>query len=457
MSELPLPLHTDNHDDTAFISAIRQATPYLQQFRGCTFVLAISGEIFSHALAQHLMHDCVLLHSLGIRLVIVHGARPQIEDALAEREIPSHYHQGLRVTDAKTLKCITNVVNNLHLEISALLSRGSPDTPTANGGLQLVTGNYVVAKPIGIVDGIDYQYTGSVRRIATQAIELALQHQHVVLLSPLGVAPSGEIFNLGMEDVASAVASQLKAEKLIFFGPTPGILDAQQRIIDPITLKEAQALMQTAQELPDIMQRFIRHGISACQQGVDRVHFLGWQEDGALLLELLTRHGAGTMMTQESLVHLRAAQHADLENIMALIAPLIEAGILAVHNKQSIAAQINHFFVIEEDQNIIACAALHTFPDEKMAEIACLAVHTHYQYRGYGERLLSYCQNHLRQQGYLQLFALTTRTTHWFIERGFALKSIQDLPCLRRQRYDVDRASQVLIKTLQDKTSPSTN
>ncbi|MFZ5509816.1 MAG: amino-acid N-acetyltransferase [Pseudomonadota bacterium] len=431
-----------------FVAWVRQAAPYIHAFRGRTFVLAFGGETLQGDAAQALAFDCNLLASLGIRLVLVHGARPQIEVELKSRKLKPRYHKGLRITDADALECVKSAMGVLRLEMEALLSKGLPSTPMAGGGIRVASGNYITAKPIGVVDGIDYQYTGAVRKVAADSIRAALDDQDVVLISPLGVSPTGEIFNLAMEEVAEAVAIALRADKLIFLGPTPGILDENGEVIDPLTADEAEDILEKRSDLPDELRRTLPSAIRACRQGVGRAHFLGRDEDGALLLELFTHAGAGTVVTRDPLARLREASIEDVGGILALIGPLEADGTLVRRSRELLEMEIERFSVLEHDGVIVGCAALYPFSDEKAAELACLAVQPEYRRSGYGEQILQHCVARARRMGLKRLFVLTTRTAHWFIERGFKEVGVDDLPAKKRELYNLQRRSKVLSRAI---------
>lgn len=431
-----------------FVAWVRQAAPYIHAFRGRTFVLAFGGEALDNGSATALAHDCNLLASLGIRLVLVHGARPQIEAELQCRDLLARYHKGLRVTDAAALECVKRAMAVLRLDLEALLSRGLPNTPMAGGGIRVAGGNYIAAKPIGVVDGVDYQYTGTVRKVAADAIRAALGDDNVVLISPLGVSPTGEIFNLAMEDVAEAVAVSLQADKLIFLGSDPGILDEHGQVIDPLTADQAEDLLRTRGDLPQDVRRTLPGAVRACRKGVGRAHFLGRAEDGALLLELFTHAGAGTVITRDPLARLREATIEDVGGVLALIAPLEADGTLVRRGRDVLEMEIGRFSVLDHDGVIVGCAALYPFSAEKAAELACLAVQPDYRRSGYGEQILRHCEARARRMGLRRLFVLTTRTAHWFIERGFREVGVEALPEQKRELYNLQRRSKVLIKDL---------
>ena len=432
-----------------FVSWVRNAAPYIHAFRGRTFVIGFGGEVVANrATAQAFAHDCNLLLALGIRLVLVHGARPQIEDELKRRKLKPVYHRGLRVTDAEALECVKSAMGVTRIEIEALLSQGLPNTPMAGAWMRVTGGNFITAKPVGVVDGVDYQFTGAVRKVIAEEISADLDQQNVVLISPLGVSPAGEIFNLSMEEVAEAVAISLQAEKLIFLCDVPGVTDARGRLLQALTADEAQRILDGKSRLSEDLELYLPCAIRACRNGVGRAHLVSESEDGALLIEFFTREGIGTIVTRDPLARIREATAEDVAAIVGLIAPLEADGTLVRRGRELLEKEIERFTVLEHDNVIMGCAALYPFRDDKAAELACLAVMPEYRRTGYGERMLQHIEARAHKAGLRHLFVLTTRTAHWFIERGFVEKSVDALPRRKRELYNYKRRSKVLVKDI---------
>ena len=431
-----------------YVSWFRQAAPYIHAFRGRTFVIGFGGEVAMGAPAQALAQDCNLLAALGIRLVLVHGARPQIEAELKRRKLKAHYHKGLRVTDAAALECVKSAMGVTRLEIEALLSQGLPNTPMAGACMRVTGGNFITAKPVGVVDGIDHQYTGAVRKISSEEISADLDQQNVVLISPIGVSPAGEIFNLSMEEVAEAVATSLQAEKLIFLCDAPGVTDAKGKLVEAMTADEAERVLKKPKRLTEDLGLYLPCCVRACRAGVKRAHLIDRDIDGGLLLELFTHEGVGTVLTRDPLGRLREATIEDVGAIVGLIAPLEADGTLVRRGRELLENEIGRFSVLEYDGVILGCAALYPFSNEKAAELACLAVTPEYRRAGHGEQLLQYMEARARRSGLKRLFVLTTRTAHWFIERGFREAGLDALPREKRELYNWQRRSKVLVKAL---------
>ena len=430
-----------------FVSLFRSVAPYVNLFRGKTFVIAFGGKAISGPLGRTLAYDANLLAALGVRLVLVHGARPQIEEELREKGLPSVTHGGYRVTDAATLDCVIDAVGSVYLEIDALLSQGLPDTPMANSTIRIIAGNFITAKPLGVLDGVDMQYAGAVRKIDADGIRAQLGIGNIVILSCRGSSPTGEIFNLAMEEVAEATATAINADKLIFLTDSQGVTDIDGHLLDEMTTETAERLLSIGDWLSPDLKRYLPSAVRASRSGVGRVHLISYNEDGALLRELFSRDGVGTIITRESLEILRDARPDDISGLVALLEPLEENGTLVRRSRELLEREISRFSVIEHDGLIVGCAAIYPYGDDQ-AELACVAVHPHYRRWGYGEQLLKRIETRARVLGIKRLFVLTTVTAHWFKERGFVEQSVDQLPVEKRLLYNMQRRSKVFAKAL---------
>ena len=431
-----------------FVQWFRAAAPYIHGFRGRTFVIAFGGEVVADGRFVGLTHDLNLLASLGVRLVLVHGARPQIERELATRGVQSRYVRGVRVTDEVTLACVKQASGQLRLEIEALLSVGLPNSPMAGAGIRVASGNFIVARPRGVLDGVDMLYAGEVRKIDVEAVRRRLDQDELVLISPLGYSPTGEIFNLTLEDVAAQVAVSLHADKLIFLTEESALPAREGKLLRELTVREAEDLLRDPQPLPADVKGYLPFAIQACRGGTSRVHLLNRHLDGALLLELFTHEGVGSMVTQDPLEQMREASIEDVKAILQLIEPLEADGTLVKRSRELLEIEIDHFLVVDHDRVIVGCAALYPFPEEELGELACLAVHPDYRSSGAGERLLQGIEHRARKARLKRLFVLTTRASHWFIEHGFSDASLSVLPTRKQALYNYQRRSRVLAKTL---------
>jgi len=433
---------------SAFVHWFRAATPYIHAFRGKTFVIAFGGEVLSDGQFTRLAHDLNLLNSLGVRLVLVHGVRPQVEEHLTQRDAVIRYADGLRVTDDAALACVKEAVGEVRVEIEALLSMGLPNSPMANADIRVASGNFVTARPLGVRGGVDLLHTGEVRKINAAAIRQRLEDNDIVLLSPLGYSPTGEIFNLSLEDVATNAALALGADKLIFLMETEGVQNARGGLLRVLTVPEAEKIVAGKRPLPEDVGFYLPCAITASKQGVSRVHLISRHADGALLSELFTHAGIGTMLTPARLETLRPASIDDVGGILQLIRPLEEDGMLVRRSRERLEMEIERFIVLEHDGILIGCAALYPFADERAGELACLAVHVDYRGSARGDALLEAAEKKARALKLKRLFVLTTRTAHWFIERGFKEADVSELPTQKQALYNYQRRSKVFVKPI---------
>ena len=435
---------------TDFVAWFRSVAPYINAFRGKTFVIAFGGEVVADGKFVELAQDFNLLAALGIRLVLVHGARPQIEQHLAKNNLVGSYHQGIRMTDAETLQCVKEAVGRVRLEIEALLSMGLANSPMANADIRVAGGNFITAQPIGVINGVDLQHTGSVRKVDVAALNDRMEFGEVVLLSPLGYSPTGEVFNVTLEDIATATAIALDADKLLFLMDTDGVQNKQSELMRELTVAQAQAVLSSTgkRKLPDDVSLFLPCAIRACEAGVARTHLISRHVDGAVLQELFSDEGIGTMVVESTLNTLRDADIEDVGGILQLLRPLEEQGILVRRSRELLEREIARFVVLEHDHRIVGCAALYPFPDEAAAELACLAVDAQCRDRGYGEAILDHMADLAKQQGLKKLFVLTTRTAHWFLERGFVEAEVTALPAQKKTLYNYQRKSKVFVRKI---------
>lgn len=429
------------------VAWFRRAAPYIHAHRGRVFVIAFGGEAVAARGFINLIHDIALLHALGVRIVLVHGARPQIDAQLTAKGMKPRYAQGLRVTDTATMEAVKAAVGSLRVEIEALLSTGIPNTPMAGARVRVASGNYVIARPRGVHAGVDFEYTGHVRRVDAAALRRRLEDDEIVLLSPLGYSPTGEAFNLSNEDVAASAAIALRADKLIFLTASR-LEDTRGGAVTQLSPDDAQKRFVAASGTDSRLALAIRMAVEACRQGVARVHLVPRALDGGLLLELYTRDGAGTLITAQGYETLRAASIEDVGGILELITPLEESGTLVRRAREQLELEIDRFHIIERDGMVIACAALYPFGADGAGELACLAVHSEYRGAGRGDALLRHIEARAAQLKLNRLFVLTTQTAHWFRERGFVPDDVAKLPAQRQMLYNWQRNSKVFVKRI---------
>lgn len=430
-----------------FVTWFRSAAPYIHAHRGKTVVLQFDGDLIDGEEFPHLVSDIALLNSLGIRLVIVFGARPQIEKLQQQRNIESNIVRGLRLTNEASIVCVKEAVGAARIQIEALLSMGLPNSPMEDAQVKVTSGNFITAKPMGVIDGVDLCFTGEVRRVDVETIKRKLDNHEIVLVPPIGYSPTGEVFNLRATEVAMNIAISLSADKLLYLTTDDGLKNDTGEDLHQLTQVEAGELIEKV-NLDELTHLQLSCGIRACNEGVKRVHFLQQSQDGSLLLELFSRDGVGTLLSVASFDQIRSATIDDIGGIMELIQPLEQEGILVRRSREKIEADINDYTVLMRDGTVIACAAMHEAQDNKYAELACLAVDENYQKSGKGEELFLYIEEQAINRGVEKLFILTTQTAHWFLERGFIEADVDDLPVSKQEFYNYQRNSKVLIETL---------
>ncbi|MBB2897250.1 amino-acid N-acetyltransferase [Pseudomonas sp. AS2.8] len=429
-----------------YVNWLRHASPYINAHRDATFVVMLPGDGVAHPNFGNIVHDLVLLHSLGVRLVLVHGSRPQIESRLAARGIEPRFYNDLRITDGPTLEAVIDAVGSLRSAIEARLSMDMAASPMQGSRLRVASGNLVTARPVGVQDGVDFHHTGEVRRIDRRGIGRLLDERTIVLLSPLGYSPTGETFNLACEDVAMRAAIDLGADKLVLYGAEPGLLDEHGALIREIGPQQIPTHL--ARLGSSYQAELLDAAAQATRGGVRRCHIVGYAEDGALLTELFTRAGSGTLVAQEPFETLREATIADVGGLMELIRPLEEQGILVRRSREVLEREIEQFSIVEREGLIIACAALYPIADSAAGELACLAVNPDYRHGGRGDALLARIEQRARERGLSTLFVLTTKTAHWFRERGFEPSGVERLPAARASLYNFQRNSKIFEKGL---------
>lgn len=437
-----------------FVPWFRSVAPYIHAYHGKTFVVAMAGELIAAGKLHVFVQDLAILQAMGIKLVLVHGFRPQVNEQLKAKGQTSRFARGLRITDGVALDCAQEAAGQLRFEIEAAFSQGLPNTPMANATVRVVSGNFLTARPVGIVDGVDYMHTGVVRRVDAAGLRRAIDGDALVLLSPFGFSPTGEAFNLTMEDVATATAIALQADKLLFVTEVPGVretLDDPESPIDTeLALADAKRLLATLPEpaQPTDTAFYLQHCVKACEGGVERSHILPFAVDGAILQEIFTHDGIGTMVVDEKLESLREATSDDVGGILALIEPFERDGTLVKRGRTEIERDIANYTLIEHDGVIFGCAALYPYPEARTGEMAALTVSPQVQGQGDGERILKRVEQRARAMGLESIFVLTTRTMHWFVKRGFAQVDPDWLPEARKRKYSWDRRSQVFVKKL---------
>lgn len=438
-----------NIETRPYVKWFRDSSPYINAHRQKTFVLYLGGEVFAHRNFDNIVSDIALLNSLGVRLVLVHGATPQIDSYLKKCHINCRYHKGIRITDDESQICVEDAVGRLRLQIEARLSMGLINSPMHGAEIKVISGNFIKARPLGIHDGVDYLHTGELRGVDTATINKHLQDGAIVLLSPIGYSLTGEIFNLCSMELSTGVASALTADKLIYYGSNRGVLNDDGQVISELQLTDLHSLIEGQREAEGLHADMIKQlGLAAraCQAGVNRCHLISFVADGALLEEMFTRDGSGTQICLESYEKIRSATIEDVGGIIELIRPLEEQGFLVRRSRELLETEVGKFTVIIRDGMVVGCASLYPYNDK--GELACLATHPDYRNNDRGELLLQSVERGAKELGLTELFVLTTQSAHWFKERGFVAGDLADLPDERKLLYNFQRNSSVFCKRL---------
>jgi amino-acid N-acetyltransferase len=430
--------------DTAHhIAWFRHTGPYIKAHRGRTFVIYLgNGALESNGLVT-LIHDVALLHSLGVKLVLVHATREAIDAALPTDQI-AQFHDGVRITDDQTLAVASDIAARQRVQLERLLSMGLPNTPLTGARMRVLSGNVITARPLGIRDGIDYLHSGAVRRVDAEGVRAIVDHDAIALLSPLGYSPAGELFSVSASEVAEKVAVAIGADKLIFLDRHPGLQTTDGKLIRQCTIDSAVAL-----DIVDPEQQRLRDSACrSCATGVARSHLLSYEREGGLLEELFTHDGSGTLIAQNPYELARAADIDDITSIVELIRPLEDSGALVKRSRERLEEEVGYFSILERDGRVLACAALYPYSDEGVGEIACVATHPDYRGEGRARQLLEELIAEAKARALSHVFVLTTQGTHWFLEQGFEVASMDELPVEKQQLYNWQRNAAVLRRAI---------
>jgi amino-acid N-acetyltransferase len=446
-------MDTAGADSAAYARWFRASTPYISKHRGKTFVVMLGGDAIEHANLVNIIHDLALLSVLGVRLVLVHGARPQIDKALAARDLPSEFAGHRRITDATAMEIVAATVGAVRSAIEGWFSTGLPNTPLHKASVPVLSGNLVTAKPLGVIDGIDHEHTGRARRVDADSIAGLLDRGALVLISPLAHSPSGQAFNLSAEELAADVAISVNADKFIMLDQSGRLATSgTDQAFSELTPRDAVVLLSEA-ELGPVTRLRVTELLRVVRAGVPRAHLVSYADDGALLEELFTAAGSGTQISEQEFRHIRPAGIDDVAGIAELIRPIEAEGALVTRPRERLEQEIDRFLVAELDGIIIGCCAVYPSSADNMAELACLATHPAYRSNSttghsLGDRLLQTAENQVRSSGIEAIFALTTQAREWFLERGFRDADVTDLPQAQQQIYNPQRGSCVVLKRL---------
>lgn len=489
-TDVPLPPESNN-SQFGFVNMFRGSANYIANHRNTIIVYHIPGELLSWEGFEDLMDDIALTWLLGMKPVIVVGCRKQIDQRFEESDDEDEKHSELspdgrsviqgpdsvhteasvRITDIDTLRIVKEEAGFVRFEVERLLGRslhrhGIVDERAIRDG-NVVSGNFYSAQPYGVIDGIDFKFTGFPRKVETEKIKQVLDAHDVVLLTSLGASPSGEMFNVSTEHLASFVAGSLGASKVVFF-TTYGsafIETDNKKLVQNLRVSDARNVLKynhvtvnnakgfssfehNSHMSEETKEAFVKLGwcVSSLERGVKRAHIIS-PINGALLQELYTRDGGGTLISRDIYEGIRVADVQDVQGIFELIEPLVEAGTLVPRPMNVLERDIKSYFVFTRDNLIVACAQMKLFEDG-FSEIGCLVVRKEYRTQGRGDAMLGYLERLSVQVGCSKVFVLSTQTMEWFVERGFKRATVSDLPPSRQEIYNHKRKSKIYMKKI---------
>ncbi len=448
-------LNSEFEAPNSFVEQFRRASKYINTFSNKIFVIAIGGDVLKDHQFESIAYDINLLRSLGIRIILVHGIRPQIDELLLSKKLKTALVKNVRVTDSNTMNHVIDVTGRIRTKIESILSSSLINSPLFGSDIRLSSGNFVTARPLGVVDGVDMQFTGQVRKVDHEVIQARLNNGEVVLISPLGFSPVGDVFNLSYEQLASSVANAVKAHKLIFFINSDGILNLRGELITEITTEKAEKLIQNIEALSTPNQapyisyndfNILKSSLNAIKNKIEKIHLINRHTNGSIIEELFTDKGSGTVLTEYPLEQIRKARMSDINKIYQLIEPLGQDGILVTRPINQIEKELANFYVMEHGLDLIGCVALYHY--EEMIEVACFAIDSNFYNQGYGSKLLKFCEKEAKEKNTNHLFILTTQSEHWFMEKGFKVENKDLMPINRKKIYQIERNSKFLTKNI---------
>jgi len=423
------------------VSDLRGILTYIPGFREKTFVIALDGGIIADDNFPNILLDMAVLRSLSIRIVIVHGAAHQIEELARESKIPISNSDGTGITDAETLKLALTAANRITHEVMEGL---------ASNDLRAAYTNAVIAHPSGIIGGVDRLFTGRVEKIDIEFLNTLLDKGVIPVVPPLGFDGDGRTFRVNSDGVAMEVAEALRASKLIYVTNRNGFTK-NGKTTAQVSVSEAEEYFKKHKaDIPENMVSKFEHCIRACQHGVNRVHVIDGRIDEALLAELFSNEGIGTMIYANEYQAVRRAMKKDVRAIRNLIRESVEQEEIVKRSRADIISQLSDYYVFQIDGNIVGCVALHIQPGGESAELACLSVSGAHENIGIGQKLMTFADEAAKAKGVKTIFLLSTRAFNYFQQKGgYKEGSPNDLPQARREKYDASgRNSKVLVKTV---------
>ncbi len=423
------------------VSDLRGILQYVPRFRDRIFVVAIDGEIIGSPNFANILLDLAVLRSLSIKIIIVHGASAQIAKLASERSLAITNSDGTGITDDLTLKvgveAATNILNEVMQGLTAV-------------DLRAVYANAIIAHPAGILGGVDFLHTGRVERVDTKSLHLFLNEGITPVIPPMGFDGEGRTFRVNSDGIALEVAEAMQAMKIIYLSAGDGVV-VNGEIVKQLSISEAEDLGKK-RKVPLAVGAYSKldHAARACRLGVPRVHLLDGLLDEALLSEVFSHEGIGTMVYSNEYQQIRRVFKKDVRAVMSLIRESVNSEELVRRTRADIIARLEDYWVMELDRNLVACAALHIFPETRQAELACLYVAKGHEGQGYGRKLMAFTEQLAVEKGVREIFALSTQAFNYFQQKGGYLEATPDvLPPERRKKYDTSaRNSRVMRKVV---------
>jgi amino-acid N-acetyltransferase len=437
-----------NDEQREHVETIREVLSYLEQFRETTFVVKIDNTIVNDPLFSITVKDLCLLHEAGIRIAIIPGATGRIDEILGSYSIQYRYVKGVRVAGEDAVPFIKMAAFDVANRLMTML---------AANGVNAVVGNWVRARGVGVIDGVDYKSAGIPEGVRGDTVRKVLEDDMIPVFPCIGWSSVGRPYNVSSNELAVMVATSLGAEKLFFISSRDGFNASSFSV--PQTVAVAPGGRIANFSLPDLEEffnlnpgrdkelEFLRRAQRACAAGVERVHILDGRIEGVILKETFSNLGSGTMVYSKSYSGIRPMKLIDVSDVLRLMQPFVERGILLPRTEAQLEEGIADFVVFEVDDSVHACAALHEFPDGQ-AEIAGIAVDPNFAHLGVGPKIVDYLCDRAKKKGLASVFVLTTQTADWFEKLGFEERDPSILPEKKRQAYNLQRKSRVFSRKL---------
>ena len=406
---------------------IRDVIRYLQKFKDALVVIYLDDKTIGSPLFSSHIRDIAMLHQVGLKVVIIPGARTRIDEVLGDAKIEWTYKDNTRITSDAAMPLV---------KMAAFDVTNTVMTSLAANGITAVIGNWVRARAKGVLDGLDFGPAGEIDKLDTQSLKTVLTDGFIPIFPCIGWSATGRPYNISSQVLAQQVAVELKADKLFFVMGQDGAVLKDGEIVPAINIEEID------EYLGGNNSNLLQLAKMACQNGVNRAHIVDGNLDGVLLSEIFSDLGSGTMIYTNNYGKIRSMVQTDIPSVLALMRPFIASGKLLPRTEADIAASLNDFVVYEFDGGVRACAALHKYEDGQ-AEISAVAVDEAFGHMGIGPALVESLIQKAKEQGARSVFIMTTQATDWFEKIGFKEDSIESLPQARRAKWTPERGSKV--------------